>query len=323
MNSGITKIIIAVILAGGLGLLIANNIVFFNSKNEPKLQKNGQEIPILGRDHVPEGTKVANYNSNPPTSGNHWPRAADWGYYSVTLPDELLVHNLEHGGIWISYKDIDSDTQSKLENIARSYPQAVIVTSRPQNANKIVLASWGKLDKLDSLDEQRIERFIKANINNSPEPQASLEQPKIKIGEMFPDFKVAEVDGASITRDVLKGKTAIVWFTTSWCVPCQIGAREVSKLDNELGGNAFNVLVIFVDLSEKDSDLIDWRQKFANEDWMVAFDNNLTNLAKKADIRFLDSKFILDKNGVIKNIDFKQADGNYLNTIRQIVKENT
>lgn len=315
MNLSIAKIIIAVIVVGGLGFIIANN-----SSNDSLV---GQEIPILGKNHVPEGTKVTNYNSNPPTSGNHWPRPADWGFYNVTLPDELLVHNLEHGGIWISYKDIDFDTKSKLENIARIYPQAVIVTSRPRNDNKIVLASWGKLDKLDLLDEEKIERFIKANINNSPEPQASLEQPKIKVGEIFPDFEVTEVEGTSITRDSLRGKPAVVWFTTSWCVPCQIGARDVSKLDNELGEKAFNVLVIFVDLSEKDSDLINWRKSFANEDWMVAFDNNLTNLAKKAEIRFLDSKFLLDKNGLIKNIDFKQADNNYLDTIKQIVKENS
>lgn len=336
MNSGITKIIIAVILAGGLGLLIANNIGFINSKNEPKLQKNGkagsssspigQEIPILGRDHVPEGTKVTNYNSNPPTSGNHWQRAADWGFYSVTLPDEQLVHNLEHGGIWISYKDIkdiNEETGKKLESIAEKYPQAVIITERPKNDTKFAIASWGRLTKLDSFDQEYVERFIRANINNSPEPLASLEGLLLKVGNIFPDFKVVEVDGKEVTRDSLKGKPSIVWFTTGWCVPCQIGARDVAKVDDELGGQAFNVLVVFVDPRESKDDLIKWRKNFANPDWLVAFDNQLTQLAAKVDLKFLDSKFILDKNGVIRNIDFKIADENYLNTIRQIVKENT
>ena len=40
----------------------------------------GQEISIEGREHVPEGTKVIYLNSNPPTSGNHWPTPADWGF---------------------------------------------------------------------------------------------------------------------------------------------------------------------------------------------------------------------------------------------------
>lgn len=147
-------------------------------------------------------------------------------------------------------------------------------------------------------------------------------QSGLKVGDAFPDFSLTEVGGKTITKDSLKGKPAIIWFTTSWCIPCQIGAQDVSKLDNNLGGEAFNVLVVFVDPKEKDSDLILWRKRFANPDWIVAFDNELTNLAKKVEIKFLDSKFILDKNGVIKNIDFKQADDEYLNTIRKVVEEN-
>lgn len=158
-----------------------------------------------------------------------------------------------------------------------------------------------------------------------PEPEVSPRQPALTVGSLFPDFSVTEVDRRVITRDSLRGKPAIVWFTTAWCVPCQIGARLVSGLDNQLGGKAFNVLVIFVDLDERNPDMINWRKKFANDDWIVAFDNfdnRLTSLGRRVDLRFLDTKFILDKDGVIKNIDLKQADENYLNLIRQVVREN-
>jgi len=305
-----------------IGIVVIVAIAGFSFINNKSVTKPlGQEIPILGREHVPEGTKVAGYNSDPPTSGNHWPTPANWGLYTEPLPDEQLVHNLEHGGIWISYKDIkdiNEETGKKLESIAEKYPQAVIITERPKNDTKFAIASWGRLTKLDSFDQEYVERFIRANINNSPEPLASLEGLLLKVGNIFPDFKVVEVDGKEITRDSLKGKPSIVWFTTGWCVPCQIGARDVAKVDDELGGQAFNVLVVFVDPRESKDDLINWRKNFANPDWMVAFDQG--GLAERIGLKFLDSKFILDKDSIVKNIDFKQADDNYLNTIRQIAR---
>lgn len=309
-------------------LLIIVAIIFIvkrgQDNNNSSQDSVGKAMPIEGRTHVTEGTEIS-YNSNPPTSGNHWPQPAEWGIYLSPLPDEQLVHNLEHGGIWISYKDLDDVTITKLGAIAKKYPQAVIITPRSENKSKIALASWGRLDTFDVFDEERIEKFIKSNINNAPEPQASLEQTSVgtlNVGTSFPDFTVTEVYGSTITKATLRGIPTIVWFTTSWCTPCQIGAKEVSKLDNELGGKAFDVLVIFVDPKEKNEDLVNWRSKFANQDWMVAFDNDLTSLAKRVNLKFLDSKFLLDKDGIIKNIDFKQADDKYLDTIRGVVREN-
>ena len=43
------------------------------------------------------------YITLPPTSGDHWERWADCGFYDSGLPDELIVHNLEHGNIVVSY----------------------------------------------------------------------------------------------------------------------------------------------------------------------------------------------------------------------------
>ena len=280
----------------------------------------GQEVPILGQNHVPPGTKVE-YHSNPPTSGDHWPAPAPWGVYRSPQPDEQLVHNLEHGGVWISYQGIDDSTRAKLEVFGQKYPDAVVVTPRPENDRKIALASWGRFEKSDVLNEERIERFIRENVNKSPEPLASLEGGKLTVGAPFPAFSLTEVDGRTVTRDSLKGTPAIIWFTTAWCVPCQIGAREVARLDREVGGKAFDVLVVFVDPRETDADLRDWRRRFANEDWMVAFDNRPTSLAARVSLRYLDSKFLLDRNGVIQNIDFKIADADYLRTIRQVVRE--
>ncbi len=93
--------------------------------------------------------------------------------YQEQPADEQLVHNLEHGGIWISYKpDIDADTKAKIEAVGKANPNSVIVTPRPQNDSPIVIASWIRLMKFEAYDEEKILNFIKANKNKSPEPLA-------------------------------------------------------------------------------------------------------------------------------------------------------
>src|SRR6185503_3015250 len=135
---------------------------------DPAAAQIGEEFPEIGRNHIEPGTPHDPYNSNPPTSGPHYAQPADWGIYSTALADEVLIHNLEHGGIWISYKDVDADTLSKLEAVAKANPGSVILTPREANDSKIVLAAWIRLEKLDGYDEGKILEFIKANKNKSP-----------------------------------------------------------------------------------------------------------------------------------------------------------
>jgi len=130
----------------------------------------GVAYPILGRDHIGLGEPHPPYNSNPPTSGWHLPAPAAWGYYPTVLPDELVVHNLEHGGIWISYRDTnDPQLVQQLESLTQRFRTKVIVTQRPKNDSLIAIAAWGRLLKLDRYDESRIIAFINALRNHGPE----------------------------------------------------------------------------------------------------------------------------------------------------------
>lgn len=136
------------------------------SKNKP-----GEAVPeMASRDHIPPESPRPEYNTNPPTSGNHYAQPANWGIYAEALPDEQLVHNLEHGGIWISYRDPGNvELVEQLKNIADDYSLKVIMTARPQNDSAIAVAAWGRLLKLDTFDRGQILDFLKAYINKGPE----------------------------------------------------------------------------------------------------------------------------------------------------------
>ena len=171
-------IIITIIVAATLGLGIVLSLQ--DSKVNPlaikertaDLPQTGEDIPILGREHSKDVNVKAEYNSNPPTSGMHFEYAEKWGVFDSPQPDAKMIHNLEHGGIWISYKDIDDQTKAQLEAITKANSGSVIMTPRPQNDSKIAVAAWGRLMKLDIYDEIKILEFIKVNKNKSPEQLA-------------------------------------------------------------------------------------------------------------------------------------------------------
>jgi hypothetical protein len=62
----------------------------------------GEEVADLGREHTTDIAGIT-YNSNPPTSGTHFPIWAKKGVYDRVLSDGYLIHSLEHGYVVISY----------------------------------------------------------------------------------------------------------------------------------------------------------------------------------------------------------------------------
>lgn len=131
----------------------------------------GQLFPDQGRPHVALGAPFA-YNSNPPTSGPHYSVPAEWGVYEREISDQVLIHNLEHGGIWISYRPgTASSTVDTLSAIAKEFGRKVIMTPRAANDADIALAAWGRLDTFSAAEfsADRVRAFVRAWRNKGPE----------------------------------------------------------------------------------------------------------------------------------------------------------
>lgn len=133
----------------------------------------GVRIPEQVRYHVPINTPLT-YNSEPPTSGYHYPCWAAWGIYEEAPADGFLVHNLEHGGVIISYNPelIKGQELQRLRSQALqlSYINArLILTPRSNLDAAIALTSWGYLQKLNRYNPAIIETFYNAHIARGPE----------------------------------------------------------------------------------------------------------------------------------------------------------
>ena len=136
----------------------------------------GERFSDQGRTHLQErGESHGEYNSVPATSGWHYSDSgapAPWGAYSEPLPDEVLVHNLEHGGVGIHYDCPDGceELVGKLRPLA-SRVRKTIVSPYEGMDTTIALTAWNFLEKLDEYDEQRIADFIEAHVSSPNAPE--------------------------------------------------------------------------------------------------------------------------------------------------------
>ncbi|WP_412537813.1 DUF3105 domain-containing protein [Longispora sp. K20-0274] len=124
----------------------------------------GTELPMLPSPHIPYlGAEHAAYNSLPATSGPHLPWPAASGVYRESVPDELMVHSLEHGHVAVQYApDTPAGQVALLEDIARRYPAEVVAAPYPRLGHGVALTAWCRLQTLDSVDEAAIVRFVEA-----------------------------------------------------------------------------------------------------------------------------------------------------------------
>lgn len=119
--------------------------------------------------HLQEDAPTPKYNSNPPSSGQHLERTAPWGTSSARIEDRFLVHNLEHGGVIVHYKDLSGSEVDSLEELVDSYPDGVVANPNPDIPTKVAMAAWGDVQTCEKYSRQVVKAFIKEHCNKGPE----------------------------------------------------------------------------------------------------------------------------------------------------------
>lgn len=171
---GIKKLLVGILVLGVVAGLAYGAYLLLKS-SEPQGEDFSRAIPILeDRKHIAVGAEpTVAYNSNPPTSGQHYDAPARPGFREEVIPDGNLIHSLEHGLILISYNPRIGKEAEKLRGIVG--PNTVVV-SREVNDTDIAIAAWGRLDAfdiedgtIDDDDLRRISDFVKRYSNKGPE----------------------------------------------------------------------------------------------------------------------------------------------------------
>jgi hypothetical protein len=134
--------------------------------------RTGGDASITARNHK---AGPLTYKTNPPVGGDHngrWENCMG-DVYAEPIPNEHAVHSLEHGAVWVTYKQgLAADQVDKLKSKVEG--KDFILMSPVANLDKNVsLQAWGYPLKLDTADDPRIDDFISAlRTNASVEPGA-------------------------------------------------------------------------------------------------------------------------------------------------------
>ena len=146
--------------------------------------------PAVGpRSHtVPPDGRSPKWNTFPPTSGPHYEVAAVFGAYSEPLQQARVIHNLEHGGVFIQYgKDVSPATVKQLRAFYDDHNRGTILAPYPVLGKRIAVGAWTApkaapdngtvhLMTCESFDEKAFSAFLDELQFKGPErfPASSL-----------------------------------------------------------------------------------------------------------------------------------------------------
>jgi hypothetical protein len=133
-----------------------------------------QKNPAIDSRNHKDGTLT--YVTNPPVGGDHNPvwQNCMGDIYDQPIANEHAVHSLEHGAVWVTYKQgLDASQVDQLK--AKVQGKDYMLMSPIANLDKNVsLQAWGYQLKVDNASDKRIDDFIKdLRLNASMEPGAA------------------------------------------------------------------------------------------------------------------------------------------------------
>ena len=127
-----------------------------------------ESVFVRSRNHV-DGPVT--YEESPPVGGDHAPIWQNCGFYTAPIANENAVHSMEHGAVWITYRqDLPQSDRDELRRVAYSQIH-ILVTPYPDLQAPVVASAWGRQIRLDGVRDPRLAQFLRAFRLGSQAPE--------------------------------------------------------------------------------------------------------------------------------------------------------
>jgi hypothetical protein len=135
-------------------------------------------------------TIVKEWNTSPPTTGPHYVQPAIWGAYDDPLQQARVVHNLEHGGVFIQYGSrVPAETVDQLRAFYDTRRNGTLLAPLPNLGETIALGVWVTPEQAGEGSDRGVGYLAKCTEFDQEAFAAFFDEFQFKGPERFPpDF---------------------------------------------------------------------------------------------------------------------------------------
>jgi peroxiredoxin len=193
--------------------------------------------------------------------------------------------------------------QKEFESVRQSYSKRIKDSIRDMGATVTAVFATNYLDResefpfFDSLatvfeKEMPNSKYSRQFVDNVKKLK------KVAVGNMAPNFSLANPNGEEVSLESLKGKYVLIDFWASWCGPCRQENPNVVRMYNKYKDKNFEILGVSLDNDRNkwtqaiDKDGLIWKHVSDLKGWE-------SNAASLYNVSAIPATFLLDKDGKI------------------------